>query len=341
MRSPARIVVLAVAAWAAALACVAGAAAADADGQRAAQANRVDVVFVTNDCSGSSFLCRGFTRAVARTGARGRIVAPDAREDIVSTLSLLARQGHDLVMVDFTFARELGRVAPRFPEARFGLVDAPLAIVDGAPRNVAAVVTRPNEAAYLAGWLAARMEGPRRDPDVVGVVGGEPIPPVQDFVIGYRAGARAASPRVRVLTGFSLDFADPTRCATVARRQIAQGAGVVFDVAGGCGPGTLATAKAAGVWAVGVDEDRAGLGPHILTSVVKRYDREMALLIRGARDGTLRLGRTTVLGLRAGGAELGRISPRVPTRVLAGLAAVRKRIVAGTIRVPGIILPRP
>jgi basic membrane protein A len=322
---------------AAALAC----AAATASGAGEGQADPPDVVFVTTDCASGNFLCRPFVVAARRTGATARIISPDPREDVVGTLSLLARQRHDLVIVDFSFARQLAEVAPRFPGSRFAILDAPLAIVDGAPRNVAAVVTRPNEAAYLAGWLATRMEQARRGPDVVGVVGGEPIPPVQDFVIGYRAGARAASARVRVLAGYSLDFTDPARCAAVARRQIARGAGTVFDVAGGCGPGTLGAAEAAGVWAIGVDEDRAGLGPHILTSVVKRYDREVALLIRRARDGTLGYGRTTVLGLAAGGAELGRISRRVPARVLAELGDVRRRIVTGAIRVPGITLPRP
>jgi basic membrane protein A len=319
----------------AALAVVGGGAAAG-DGSRATQADRPDVVFLTSDCAGN-FMCPAFEQAVRRTGAHGRIVSPDGREDRAGTLALLARQGHDLVMTDFSYSSELSEVAPRFPRVRFGLADAPLAIVDGTPANVAAVVTRPNEAAYLAGWLAARLERSRPGRDVVGVVGGEAIPPVQDFVIGYRAGARAGSPRVRVLTGYSNDFTDPTKCAAQARRQIARGAGAVFDVAGGCGPGTLAAAKAAGVWAIGVDEDRSRLGPHILTSVVKRYDREIALLIRDEA----RPGRTTVLGLRRGGSELGRISPRVPARVLPELAAVRRRIVTGDIRVPGITIPRP
>jgi basic membrane protein A len=333
MGRPTRLMVAILAALAVAVA--AGAAAAG-DGSRAAQADRPDVVLLTSDCAGN-FLCSPFAQAVRRTGAHGRIVSPDGREDRAGTLALLAQQGHDLVMVDFSYREELAEVAPRFPRTRFGYVDAPLGIVDGTPANVAAVVTRPNEAAYLAGWLAARLERSRRGPDVVGVVAGEAIPPVQDFLIGYRAGARAASPRVRVLTGYSNDFTDPSRCAAQARRQIARGAGTVFDVAGGCGPGTLAAAKAAGVWAIGVDEDRSRLGSHILTSVIKRYDREMALLIRGDAP----FGRTTVLGLRRGGSELGRISPRVPARVLSELAAVRRRIVTGDIRVPGITLPRP
>ncbi|HMN98086.1 MAG TPA: BMP family ABC transporter substrate-binding protein [Miltoncostaeaceae bacterium] len=337
MRPPGRLALALLAALAAVLACAATAA----PGPRAAHADQPDVVLVTGECASGNFLCSQFIRAAKRTGTRARIVSPDVREDIVGTLSLLARQGHDLVMVDFLFGRDLAEVAPRFPAARFGLLDAPLAIVDGAPGNVAAAVTRPHEASYLAGWLAARLERRRRGPDVVGVVGGEPIPPVQDFVIGFRAGAKAASPGVRVLIGYSDDFVDPTKCAAVARRQIARGAGTVFDVAGGCGPGTLAAAKAAGVWAIGVDADRSGLGPHILTSVVKRYDREVALMMRGVANGNLRYGRTTVLGLKAGGAELGRISRRVPAPVLAELAAVRTRIVSGRIRVPGITLPRP
>ena len=337
MWGPGRIALVVLAAVAAALTC----AAAAAPGPRPAHADPPDVVLVTGDCDSGNIICGPFVRAAKRTGARARIISPDAREDIVGTLSLLARQRHDLVVTDIFLSRELAEVAPKFPRTHFALFDGPLVIVDGTPSNVAAVLIRPNEAAYLAGWLAARLERSRPGPDIVGVVGGEPIPPVQDFVLGFRAGAKAASPRVTVLTGYSLDFTDPTKCATVARRQIAQGAGTVFDVAGGCGPGTLAAAKAAGVWAIGVDEDRAGLGPHILTSVVKRYDRAMAILMRGAKSGHLGFGRTTTIGLRAGGAELGRISRRVPAGVLAELAAVRARVVAGKVRVPGITIPGP
>ena len=304
-----------------------------------APAEPPDVVFVTSDCASGNFLCPAFAQAAKRTGTRGRIISPDAREDIVGTLSLLAQQGHDLVIVDFGLAEPLAKVAPRFPQTRFALFDAPLLIVDGRPSNVAAVLIRPHQASYLAGWLAARLEQARRGPDVVGVVGGEPIPPVEEFVIGFRAGALRASPGVKVLVGYSRGFVDPTKCAAVARSLIARGAGTVFDVAGGCGPGTLSAAKAAGVWAIGVDSDRAGLGPHILTSVVKRYDRGFATLMRQTRSGRLALGRTTVLGLRSGGTELGRISPRVPSRVLRELAGVRQQIVSGRIRVPGIALP--
>jgi basic membrane protein A len=331
MRGPARIVLTAMAALAVAI--VAPLAASPS--RTADRRPPADVVLVTPDCASGNFLCPAFAAAAKRTGTHGRIISPDEREDIVGTLSLLAQQGHDLVIADFGLADQVAEVAPRFPNTHFALFDAPLGIVDGRPRNVAAILILPHEAAFLAGWLAARLERSRPGPDVVGVVGGEPIPPVEDFVVGFRAGARLASPGVRVLVGYSKDFVDPTKCAAVARRQIAQGAGAVFDVAGDCGPGTLAAAKAAGVWGIGVDLDRSGLGAFILTSVIKRYDRGLAILMRGARSGRLALGRTTFLGLRSGGTEIGRISPRVPSRVLRELTGVRERIVSGRIRVPG------
>jgi basic membrane protein A len=259
-------------------------------------------------------------------------------EDPVGTLSLLAGSGYDLVIVGITHVDALAIVAPRFPKTRFALLDAPLSWVHGA-RNVEAIVHEPNEAAYLAGWLAARMEQRRHGKDVVGVVGGVEIPQVDDFVVGFRAGARAADPGIEVLTGYSHDFVDPNKCEAVAQSQIARGAGTIFNVAGLCGQGTLRAAEARGVWGIGVDADQSNLGAFILTSVVKNYDAGLARFFRQARDGTIRTGVTTVLGLRQGGAGLGRISPKVPASLRAELERVRARIIAGAIHVP--LAPRP
>ena len=68
---------------------------------------------------------------------------------------------------------------------------------------------------------------------------------------------------------------------------------------------------------------------------MKRYDRGFAVLMRQAGSERLPAGRSIVLGLRRGGAELGRISHRVPAPVLRELAAVRHLVATGRIRVPG------
>lgn len=303
---------------------------ARADGERL----QARVVLVTSGCDTGNFICGAFTQALQRTGMSGRVISPDAREDLVGTLSLLARQGFDLVIVDFNHGYALPTVAPRFPKTHFALFDAALRFLDKRPPNVQAIVQQPNEAAYLAGWLAARLEQRRPGKDVVGAVGGMAVPGVIDFIVGFRAGARGADPGITVLTKYSNDFADPNKCEAIARSQIARGAGTVFNVAGACGLGTLRAAKAAGVWGIGVDTDQSFLGPHILTSVLKGYEAGFLELLRQVRNGKLRDGRTTVLTLRNGGAKLGRISPKVPLSLRAELEQVRHRIVKGEIHVP-------
>lgn len=297
---------------------------------------RPRVVFVTFPCSEPNFACAPFVQALRRTGVSGRLVSPDFRESQEGTLSLLARQGYELIIVDFNWTEALARVAPRFPEARFALLDLPLSEVRGRPRNVQSALIRTHEVSFLAGWLATRMEQRRAGKDVVGVVGGvRGLQPVEDFVVGFRAGARRASSKVTVITGYSDDFADPSRCEAVARSQIARGAGVVFNVAGACGLGTLRAAKRAGVWGIGVDVDQSHLGPHVLTSVVKRVDVLMVTLLRQVKAGRIRSGGTTQLRLRDNGAGFGRMSRTVPASLRAELESVRRLIVAGKIRVPG------
>jgi basic membrane protein A and related proteins len=303
-----------------------------------ARAGRQDrhprVVLVASGCNSNDFICHSFVAALRKTRVSGQVISLDPREDRVGTLSLLAQQGYDLVIVDFASVDALEIVAARFPKTRFALFDAPLDVLRGHPRNVAAIVHLPNEAAYLAGWLAARLEQSRTGKDVVGVVGGLRITSVMDFVLGFRAGARAADPGITVLEGYSRDFSDANKCEAIARSQIARGAGTVFDVAGTCGLGALHAAKVAGVWGIGVDTDQSSLGPHILTSVVKGYRAGFETLLEQVRNGRIQTGRTTVLTLRNNGAYLGRISSKVPAALIAELARVRRRILTGAIHVP-------
>ena len=61
--------------------------------------------------------------------------------------------------------------------------------------------------------------------------------------------------------GYSDDFTDASKCAAIARSQIARGAGTVFNVAGACGLGTLRAARRAGIWGIGVDSDQLSSAP--------------------------------------------------------------------------------
>lgn len=326
---------MAAAALLAALLTAPGATARDSDGA----GSRARVVLVTAVGCGDAYqrlVCSGFQKALQATGVSGRIVSPTDREDPADTLELLARQRYDLVIVSgFQFYEALGEAARRQPRARFAIMDSPRATVSGSPRNVQGVVFRTSEAAYLAGWLAVQLELRRPGPDAVGVVGGRKISSVDDFVLGFRAGARRASRTAQVLVGYSNDFVDPVKCEAIARSQIAKGAGAVFNVAGACGLGTIAAAKSAGVWAIGVDTDQSSLGPHVLTSAVKHFDAGFLGLLRPLKEGTFRTGRDTVLTLREDAVGLGKISPKVPAALRAQLRGLERRIASGDVRVPG------
>jgi basic membrane protein A len=248
---------------------------------------------------------------------------------------MLARQRYDLVIdAAPTDPSPLFQAARAFPKAKF--------LVDGnrppdMPKNVQTYVLRVEQAAYLAGYLAALMEKARPGKDVVGSVGGQPYSSVDTFIAGYRAGARAAVPGITTLNGYSHDFNGPAKCRAVALSQISRGAGVIFNVAGACGLGALDAARSRHVWGVGVDIDQSFLGAHILTSVVKRYDVAILAELRALKEGRLRTGGATSFGLKQNGVGLGRISSKVPRAFLRKLEVIRDRIAGGAITVPSAL----
>ena len=184
------------------------------------------------------------------------------------------------------------------------------------------------------------MERRRPGKDVIGSVGGFPVGNVIPFIAGYQAGARRADPGITTLNGYSRDFADPAKCRAVALGQIAMGAGVVLDVAGLCGPGTLQAAKEKRVWGIGVDADQSYRGGFILTSVIKRPDQEFYRTVKDFVAGRLKTGTDKVWTMQNGGVDLGRISPKVPRAFVAQVQRIRAQIAAGKIKVPVALSPR-
>ena len=277
----------------------------------------------------------GLRRAVRELGVEGLALEQGPKEDGFASLSYLARRGFDLVVgFGATQDRALDAAALRFPRTCFLMIDGPQVLLPHKPRNLQGTHYAVEQASYLAGYLAALVEKMRPGPRAVSSVGGLRVPPVDAFIAGFQAGARQADPKVRILNGYANNFANPRLCRTLALRQIARGSGVVFQAAGACGLGALEAARNRRVWGVGVDEDQSALGPHVLTSVLKRFDVAVLRAVRALKGGTFRTGTTVQLSLRNWGVGLGRISVRVPRSLVAKLAPVRRQILAGRIRVP-------
>jgi len=274
----------------------------------------------------------GLQRAQSELGIQQRVFQAHSTQEYVPNLSTFARQGYDLTIgVGFTEATAIDTAATTFPNSKFAIVDVDQTEEQHKPKNLLGLLFREQETGYLVGYLAGLEEKRRPGPDVIGSVGGQKQPPVDRFIAGYQAGAKAADPGIKVLNAYSEDFSDQAKCKQVALNQIEQGAGVIFQVAGGCGLGALDAAKEKGVWGIGVDADQSFLGPHILTSAVKRVDTAVFLAIKSVVDGTFK-GGNMVFGLKQNGVGIGKISPKVPKSEVAKVMQIRADIIAGKIK---------
>jgi len=300
------------------------------------------VLFVTDllkpatkhDLRGIAYL--GFLRAVKDFGLQGRVVQINPYQHAAPKLAAFARQHYDLIFTGTLVPEDVDAVALKFPTTRF-LYPFPIELLKHRPKNVQGFDIRDGEGAYLAGYLAGKMEHRRPGKDVVSSVGGYNVEPVNGLIAGFEAGVRMADPGVTTLHGYANDFIAAAKCKTVALSQISAGSGVVFDVAGACGLGALEAAKERGVWGIGVDVDQSFLGPHILTSEVSEIDVIVYSALRSLVRGNFRTGGNTVWDLANGGVGLGKISPEVPRRVLRQLEGIRAQIVAGRIKVPSAL----
>jgi basic membrane protein A and related proteins len=250
----------------------------------------------------------GRKRAQSELGIDTRVLISKTNADYVPNLSQLAQQRFDMVVSNgFLMGEATATVASKFPDTNFAIIDFPAGDLKGKPKNVEGLVFKEQEGGYLVGYLAG-LWAKDNNAKVVSTVGGQKIPPVDHYIAGFQAGAKKAYPGVETLNGYSQDFVDQAKCKEIALDQIAQGSKVVFQVAGQCGLGALDAAKEKGVQGIGVDNDQAFLGEHVLTSALKKVDEAVFESIKRAQEGTSKGGTDVVATVENGGVGIGKIS---------------------------------
>jgi basic membrane protein A len=286
-----------------------------------------------NDRGFNQLAYEGLKRAGKELGITTRVVESNSAADYVPNYSALARQGFDLIIgVGFAQGDAIDSAATMFPNTKFAIVDVDQSSLKHAPPNVIGLLFKEQEVGYLAGVLAGLSA--KGSSPVIGSVGGYKEPPVDRFIAGYQAGAKWAKPNVETLNSYSSDWDDQAKCKELALSEIARGASVVFQVAGECGLGALSATKQQKVWGIGVDADQSFLGPHILTSALKRVDEAVFETIKSVVDDNWKGGRNLTFGLADDGVGLGTISPMVPRKDLQRLDEAKKQIRDHEIEVP-------
>ncbi|MGW0395413.1 BMP family lipoprotein [Streptomyces sp. NPDC003042] len=272
-------------------------------------------------------------------GAEAEPTDGEGEADKVQRLTELARKGNNPVIgVGFAYAPAIKKVAPKFPDTTFGIIDD--TSVTGP--NVANLVFNEEQGSYLAGVAAAKVS----KTNTVGFIGGVEVPLIKKFEAGFVQGVKDTNPNATVLTQYltqppNMDgFAKPDLGKATANGQLDKGADVVYAAAGLAGSGAIEAASAKGKWAIGVDSDQynqAGLSKYkesILTSVTKDVSDAVYDLIKSVKDGKPTTGEIRY-GLDKDGVGLADSNPKYKemTDVIAAVEKAKADIIAKKITV--------
>jgi basic membrane protein A and related proteins len=301
----------------------------------AAPAKKIKVGLVTdigglNDRSFNALANKGLKDAQAQLGIDGRVLISKSNADYVPNLTTLAQQKYDLVIsVGFLMAEATEKVAGKFPNVKFAIIDGSAAGMKSKPTNVEGLLFAEQEAGYLVGYLSG-LYAKDNSATTIGSIGGQKIPPVDHYIAGYQAGAKKADPSIKTLNAYSQDFVDQAKCKEIALDQISKGAKVVFQVAGQCGLGVLDAAKEKSVQGIGVDADQGYIGPQVFTSALKKVDVAVFNAIKGVQEDKYTGGQDVLNNVKSGGIGYGKLNSAAE-KYADQVKKVQDDIAAGTI----------
>ncbi len=285
---------------------------------------------------------KGLTDAEDDLGIDGAFLESQAITDFRPNIDSFINQDCDLIVtVGFLLGDDTAAAAADNPDQQFAIVDV---AYDPPIDNVLGLTFATDEAAFLAGYLAAGMT----QTGAVGTFGGINIPSVTIFMDGYLGGVEYYNQQkgtdVRVLGWdgteglFTGNFESTDDGRAFGENLITEGADVIMPVAGPVGLGTAAAAQAAGnVMIIGVDSDWYESAPDYrdveLTSVRKNMDAAVYDAIEGELAdediGTLYVG--TLANGGVGLAEYHDFDDDVPEELKDEIEQLRQDIIDGVV----------
>lgn len=325
----------------------------DAAAESSAEPLKV-VLFVNGVLGDKSFFDsaqRGVDRAKAELGIEAKTIEAGLDETTweAALTDSVANEEYDVfILGTFQLNAYLTALADQYPDKRFVIYDAPVDYAACTCANVYSITYKQNEGSYLAGVYAAAMttqeiDGMNPDP-IIGSVGGQEIPVILDFMVGYEQGAKDTNPDIQIIRQFAGSWNDPAKGKELTKAQYSQGADIVFQIAGGTGQGVFEAAAEDGHYAIGVDSDQAivvesadpAQAERILTSMLKNVDNSLFRAIQLHLEGTAPYGEIEALGIAEGGVGLARnkyYEESTPEEVKAIVDAAEQKVLSGEITV--------
>jgi len=299
----------------------------------------------------NQYTWQGVQDAAKEGNFQAKIVESKAETDYVPNITSFVSAKCDVIItVGFLLGDATKDAATANPGTKFTIVDY---AYDPTIPNVLGQVYATNQAAFLAGYLAAGVS----KSGVVGTFGGINIGgPVTDFMDGFVWGVQYYNKQkgksVQVLGWdpakkdgvFVGDFSSIDKGKDIAKSMTDEGADVILPVAGKVGQGPAALAVEMGadkLKIIGVDTDQYNTDPEhkavFLSSVLKKVDSTTKEAVTEAFKGTFK-GGVIVGDLKSGGVDLAPyhdMDSQVPAELKDEIAKIKAGIIDGSIKVGG------
>ena len=339
---------------------------APAEAPPAEEAFRVGFVTDTGGIDDKSFNTNqweGVQRAVEELGVEAQFIQSDEATQYESNLAEFASQDYDLVIASgFFLGGDLAKTAAQYPDIKFTIVDYSYPDPFGVPEgvvgnsecipNVMGQVFRTDQAAFLAGYLAAGMTKTGK----IGYFGGMKIPTVTYFGVGYQAGMEhyneVHGTDVELIgwdneTGEGLhtgDFADLTKGKEATESLFDEGVDIFIPVGGLIGAPGFDVARERGGYGIWVDVDGYNLLPEardvLLTSVMKKMDVSCYSVIEETMEGNFQGCGVYVGDLANDGVGIAPyhdLEDAIPDELKAEVEDLKQKIISGEISDTGCI----
>jgi basic membrane protein A len=318
-----------------------------------------------DDKSFNALAWKGVTDAINSLGVEGKYLESNQQSDYAKNIQQMLTEKQDLIItVGFLLGVDTATAAKANPTQKFAIVDYTYpdcypGAVEGKDcgsstdlTNVRGLAFQTDQAAFLAGYLAAGMTTTGK----VAAFGGIQIPTVTIFMKGFQAGVKYYNQQngttVEMLGWddatqkgtFNGNFSSTDDGKSYATTFVQSGADIIMPVAGPVGLGSAAYCQTSGkCLIIGVDTDwfvSANEYASVeLSSVQKKIDVAVLKTIQDVVDGKF-TGGTTTYTLADGGVDLAPFhdfDSKVPQKLKDELTALKAAIISGAVTVDGVL----
>ncbi|MCD2374651.1 nucleoside ABC transporter substrate-binding protein BmpC [Borreliella burgdorferi] len=238
-------------------------------------------------------------------------------------------------LIGYRFSDLSVKLSYERPDIYYGIIDAFDYGDIQVPKNSLAIKFRNEEAAFLAGYIAAKMSRKEK----IGFLTGPMSEHLKDFKFGFKAGIFYANPKLRLVSKKAPSLFDKEKGKAMALFMYKEDkVGVIFPIAGITGLGVYDAAKELGpkYYVIGLNQDQSYIAPqNVITSIIKDIGKVIySISSEYINNKVFKGGIIIDRGLKEGVIEIVKDPDVLNNRLVDEVIDLENKIISGEIIVP-------